>query len=322
MEIITIDLGSNSLRVLKYDCTSCEALGEFEKTVGTADGLAESGNISDEAINRIINAINESIEKLNYDPLRVIAVTTQALRVAKNNFDVLEKIKVATRITFKIIDGEKEANLTLLAIMYALKKEKLQNDEFLLLDIGGGSTELVVVSKEEQIVKSFPFGIVTLTQSKDQEDDFLNLKNEVEEFLKKGKVDIKDFLFISTAGTPTTICAVSLGMDYETYDKTKVNGKKLYFSDVCKIQQEFKNLNEDELKQKVGTGRTSYINMGVEIFKLFFKILDKEYSVVFDDGLREGIAIEFCLKNSCQKQNTELKEFGSEYYLEKNGNIC
>jgi exopolyphosphatase/guanosine-5'-triphosphate,3'-diphosphate pyrophosphatase len=301
MEIITIDLGSNSLRVLKYDCTSNQTLGEFEKTVGTADGLAKSGNISDEAIERIINALKESIEKLDYEPSKVVAVTTQAMRVAKNNVKVIEKIKVATGITFQIIAGDKEANLTLLAIEYALKREKLSSNEFLLLDIGGGSTELIVVSKNNVVAKSFPFGIVTLTQSTDQKDDFLRLKNEVEEFLKNGKVDTTNFQFISTAGTPTTICAVFLGMDYETYDKTKVNGTKLYLSDVCKIQQEFQNLSEEELKQKVGTGRTAYINTGVEIFKLFFEILNKEYSIVFDDGLREGVAIEFCLKNSCQK---------------------
>lgn len=299
MKIITIDLGSNSLRVLKYDCTTHQTLGEFEKTVGTADGLAKNGNISDEAIGRIINALNESIEKLNYEPSKVVAVTTQAMRVAKNNVEVIEKIKVATGITFQIIDGEKEANLTLLAIRYALKREKLPNDEFLLLDIGGGSTELIVVSKNNVITKSFPFGIVTLTQSTDQKDDFFRLKNEVEEFLKNGKIDIKNFSFISTAGTPTTICAVSLGMDYQTYDKTKVNGTKLYIYDVCKIQQEFQNLKEEELKQKVGTGRTAYINTGIEIFKLFFEILDKEYSIVFDDGLREGVALDFCSR-SCK----------------------
>lgn len=297
MEIITIDLGSNSLRVLKYDCNRKQTLGEYEKTVGTADGLMESGNISDEAIDRIINALNESIEKLNYDSSKVVAVTTQAMRVAKNNFEAIEKIKVTTGINFEIIDGEKEANLTLLAIQFALQREKLPSDEFLLLDIGGGSTELIIVSKEKTIAKSFPFGIVTLTQSQNQKEDFFTFQSEVKQFLKKSQVDISKSPFISTAGTPTTICAVHLGMDYQSYDKTKVNGTKLYLSDVCKIQSQFLSLNEDELKQKVGTGRTAYINTGVEIFKLFYQILDKGYSIVFDDGLREGVAIEHCLKS-------------------------
>ncbi len=297
MKITTIDLGSNSLRVLQYDCATHQSFGEYEKTVGTADGLMESGEISNEAIKRIINALLESIEKLQYEPTLAIAVTTQAMRVAKNNTSVIEKIKSATGITFQIIDGQKEAKLTLLAIEFALKREKLSSDQFLLLDIGGGSTELIIFSKEKKIAKSFPFGIVTLTQSKGQEDDFLNFKSEVEAFLKNSKVDITHFPFVSTAGTPTTICAINLGMDYQTYDKQKINGSKLFVSDVFKIQKEFQLMSEEELKQKVGTGRTAYINTDVEIFKLFYKILAKEYSIIFDDGLREGVAIDYCLND-------------------------
>jgi len=296
MEITTIDLGSNSFRVLKYDCDTNSTIGEYEKTVGTADGLIDSGNISSEAVIRIIKAIEESIEKLNYNPKDVVAVTTQAMRIAKNSAEVIEKITIATGVTFQIIDGQKEAMLTLLAIEYALKREKLSDDEFLLLDIGGGSTELIIVFKGEKIAKSFPFGIVTLTQSKNTKDDFDRLKGEVEEFVKNSKIDILNIPFVSTAGTPTTICAVHLGMDYQTYDKQKVNGTKLYLNDICKIQKQFQMMSEEELMQKVGTGRTAYINTGVEIFKLFFEILDKKYSIVFDDGLREGVAIEYCMK--------------------------
>jgi exopolyphosphatase/guanosine-5'-triphosphate,3'-diphosphate pyrophosphatase len=297
MKITTIDLGSNSFRVLQYDCITKKMMGEYEKTVGTADGLMASGTISTEAIDRIINAIDESITILQYNPKEAIAVTTQAMRIAKNNSEVIEKIKVNTGITFQIIDGEKEANLTLLAIEYALKREKLSSNEFLLLDIGGGSTELIVVSKEGKTVQSFPFGIVTLTQSSNNKKDFLRFKSEILNFLKNSKIDISNFPFISTAGTPTTICAVHLGMNHQTYDKAKVNGTKLYLSDVCKIQKEFQTESEEILIQKVGIGRTAYINTGIEIFKLFFEILDKEYSVVFDDGLREGVAIDFCVKN-------------------------
>jgi len=296
MKITTIDLGSNSFRVLQYDCITKQMMGEYEKTVGTADGLMASGTISDEAIGRIITAIDESIAILQYNPKEAIAVTTQAMRIAKNSQEVIEKIKANRGITFQIIDGEKEANLTLLAIEYALKRENLPSDEFLLLDIGGGSTELIVVSKEGKRAQSFPFGIVTLTQSTNQKEEFEILKSYVKTFLQEGNQDISQFPFISTAGTPTTICAVSLGMDYNSYDKNKVNGTKLFLQDVCKIQKDFSLISTEELIKKVGNGRTSYINTGVEIFKLFFEILNKEYSIVFDDGLREGVAIDFCLK--------------------------
>ncbi len=296
MKITTIDLGSNSLRVLQYDCINHKTIAEYEKTVGTADGLVETGKISDEAIMRITNALLESIQKIGYDPTQSIAVTTQAMRVATNNQEIIAKIEKQTGIKFQIIDGQKEASLTLLAIEYALKRENLPSENFLLLDIGGGSTELIVVSGENKIAKSFPFGIVTLTQSKDQTQMFREFQNEIAIFLQEISIDISSHAFVSTAGTPTTLCAVHLGMNYQTYDKHKVNGTKLYMNNVLDVQKEFQSLSEDELMIKVGTGRTAYINTGVEIFKLFYHLLKKDHSIVFDDGLREGVAINFCLQ--------------------------
>ena len=102
--VTSIDLGSNSFRVLKIDCISKETISEFETTVGTADGLSKSGDISVEALNRIITAIKKSIEVVNYNPHDAIAVTTQALRVANNAPYILQNIKENTGVSFSIID--------------------------------------------------------------------------------------------------------------------------------------------------------------------------------------------------------------------------
>ena len=106
--VTSIDLGSNSFRVLKYDCTLQKSIAEFDTTVGTANGLSQTGDISNEALLRIINAINTSIEIVDYDPKSAVAVTTQALRIANNSKEILEKIKSQTGIDFKIIDGKRE----------------------------------------------------------------------------------------------------------------------------------------------------------------------------------------------------------------------
>ena len=141
--ITSIDLGSNSFRVLQYECNSGKTIGEFETTVGLADGLSKTGKVSDEAVTRVINAIDKSLQKLHYEPKKAIAVTTHAMRKANNSQEVIQKLHETTGILFKIIDGNTEARLTLLAMKYALKREKLEADKFFLLDIGGGSTELI-----------------------------------------------------------------------------------------------------------------------------------------------------------------------------------
>ena len=63
-EVITIDLGSNSFRVLKFDSLNFKILDEYHQVVGLADGLINSGNISLEALNRVIDAINIAKEKV------------------------------------------------------------------------------------------------------------------------------------------------------------------------------------------------------------------------------------------------------------------
>ncbi len=69
-EVITIDLGSNSFRVLKYDCLNFKIIDEYHQVVGLADGLINSGLISFEALNRVIDAINIVKDKLSFNPRR------------------------------------------------------------------------------------------------------------------------------------------------------------------------------------------------------------------------------------------------------------
>lgn len=292
--ITTVDLGSNSMRILMFDCESKKTVGEFEKTVGTADGMGETGNITDAAIKRITTALNEGIEKLQFDPAKAIAVTTQAMRIAKNNSEVLKTIKEQTGISFTIIDGEREANLTLLAIEYALKRHELPSEKFIALDIGGGSTELIIVDKETR-VKSFPYGIVVLAQSDDRQVGLDALKKEMSEYLQEINLDLSTYSFVATAGTPTTIAAMMHKQTFATYNKHVVNGTIVTRQNIDEVQNYLNSLDEDELEIKVGTGLTHFIDTGIEIFKLVYGILQKESSVVFDDGLREGVAIDKCI---------------------------
>ena len=294
--ITSIDLGSNSFRVLKINGKDHTSLAEYEQTVGTADGLSKTGNISDEALNRIITAIKKSIDVVDYDPKSAVAVTTQALRVAKNSKEIIETIKKETGVVFNIIDGQKEAELTLLAMQYALKREKLKDDDFVLLDIGGGSTELIFFQEGKNFIKSFPYGIVTLAQSDDKNSDLKKFESEVIKFIDESNFDIKDSIFLSTAGTPTTVAALKHGLNYKTYDKNIVNGTTLSLKEVELIQQKLNSLEKEELILSVGTGREDYIDTGMSIYKLFFTTLKKDISIVFDDGLREGVAIDTSLR--------------------------
>lgn len=303
-EVVSIDLGSNSFRVLKYDCLNHKVVNDYHEVVGTADGLVDTGLICSTAQQRVIKALKQSIKKVNYNPKKAIAVTTAAMRKASNSEEVLKNIQENTGVKFTIIDGIEEARLTLLAVKQALKREKINSSNFVLLDIGGGSTEIIVNTQNKYTSKSFDFGIVTMTQEffkhKDLQKDLNLRKIEIRKYLDSLNLDLKDHTFVATAGTPTTIAAVKLGQDYFSYDKDIVNGTIVNLNDLEDCLSIFDNSNKDTITKLVGRGRVEFIQVGIYIYKSIFEVLGKNESIVLDDGLREGVAIDHCLKQKCK----------------------
>lgn len=298
-KVTTIDLGSNSFRVLIYDCLNNEIIGEYNEVVGMADGLNETKVISIEAQKRVINAILQSSIQLGYEPSKAICVTTAAMRLANNNQEVLKIFEERTGAKFNIIDGKEEARLTLLAVKYALKREKINSSKFVLLDIGGGSTEIIVNDGDSYDSHSFNFGIVTLTQKYLEYEDLMKELNshkvDIKTFLDELAIDLNDYTFVATAGTPTTIAAIKLGQDFFHYDKELVNGTILNLKDLEDSLDVFRNSSKDIITKLVGNGRVEFIEIGIYIYKAIFEVLRKNESIVLDDGLREGVAINHCI---------------------------
>ncbi|UTJ05220.1 exopolyphosphatase [Arcobacter roscoffensis] len=299
-EVVSIDLGSNSFRVLKYDCRNEKILAEYNEVVGMADGLVETNRISKDAMQRVIEAINKSVEIVNYDTKKAVAVTTAAMRKAKNNQEVLKYFKDETGVDFTIIDGKEEARLTLLAVKYALKREKINSSKFILLDIGGGSTEIIVNNNDTYKSHSFDFGIVTMTQEylhyHALNSDLEKRKKEIKKYLDSLEINLDDYTFVATAGTPTTVAAVKLGQDFFSYDKDVVNGTIVNLDDLQTCLTLLSNSSKEEITKLVGRGRVEFIEVGIFIYQAIYEVLGKSESIVLDDGLREGVAINACLK--------------------------
>jgi len=295
MKVIAIDLGSNSLTIVKYDCNSKKELGSFLENVRTAEGLVDSGKISKEAIKRVVYALNLAKKKLNFKDAKIRAVTTQALRVAQNAEAVIEEIYKKTGIKFEVISPQIEGRLTLKAVKNRLETIGVKKD-FVLVDIGGGSTELSYYIDGKIYSKSFELGIVTTANS-------CNTLKEIEQFVTKKTKNIKEFvkkfdnkrlIFCATAGTPTTLAAMKLGLTYNRYDASKVTGTKLTLKDLDFYLNKLLNMTPKEREIAVGVGRDDLIIAGVIIFKEIFKILHKDEVIVIDDGLSMGVAINEC----------------------------
>lgn len=297
--MVAFDLGSNTLRAVKFDCEAKERVKEYEKIVQTADGLQESGEIKKITIEKIVEAIKEAKKVIDTKDEQIAAVATAALRIASNSEKVLKIIKKETGVDFRVISGTEEANYTAVAVSERLKKLGLQNEDFLLLDLGGGSSEIYIKKEQRSFIKSFPLGIVTLTQKYDSISDVKeSLENETKEIRKFIDEIYKQFskpkLFVSTAGTATTLASFKQGIDYEHYDHAKVTGVILSINDIDQALQKLLSMSEEERNRWVGVGRSDFIISGISILKKILKITEFDNMVVIDDGLREGVAIDKC----------------------------
>jgi len=297
--VVAVDLGSNTLRVVEYDCVRHMATLVFEKIVKTADKIEQRGYIGKEALERVIEALKEAQAKIDFEGQEVVAVTTEAMRQASNADEILEQIQKETGVSFHVIDGDEEARLTLLAVATRLKKLQHHASSFVLVDIGGGSTELIFSYVNNVVTKSFPVGIVTLAQRyptlEALEEALPEVMQPIKAFVEQvvqqyGKVES----MVATAGTPTTVAAMKLGMCYATYDGSKVNGTIIEKSELRENLKRLLAMPFEEREVCVGVGRSDLIAAGILIFESLYTILDQTKAIVIDDGLREGVAIDWC----------------------------
>ena len=298
--IIAIDLGSNSLRILKMNCETKERLGEFHRTVKTADGLATIGEINVEALTRVVEALNVAKDELDFSDAKVKAVTTEAIRQAKNGDEILKSIEEKTGISFEVIDGVAEAKYALAATQNRLKLLGKEPKSFMMVDIGGGSTEMMFhYGEEKSFSKSFQVGIVTVTQKfkglREVAEAIPVLMNPMKHYYNEvvsqyGEVE----LFIATAGTPTTIAAMKHGMEYETYDAQKIHGTILSQKELVEKLMALIEMTPEQRVKTVGVGRDDLIASGVLIYDELYTISGFKESMVIDDGIREGVAFSMC----------------------------
>lgn len=297
--MITCDLGSNTLRVLKFDCKTKKRVREFEKVVRTAQNLYKTNVICEESIQRIFSALEEANELIDFKSDEVHCVTTEAMRRAENSAQIIKQIQQKFGIDFNIIDGEEEARLTLLGIEMGLEEAKISTDNYVMMDLGGGSTEISFKKDGITISKSFPFGIVTTAEIHQNieniEKNIQNITFEINDFIKENKINLSEYKkFVATAGTPTTVAAFIEGIDYKSYSYEQINGKVLHVDDFIASLKSLLKLDEKQREFWVGTNRSDLVCAGILIVKDIMQKLNFQECIVIDNGLREGLAISKC----------------------------
>ena len=103
--MIGCDLGTNTMRVVEIDCDTRARVKEFERIVKTGQNLKKTGKISTEAIHNIFEALRDASKIFDFDNNKVKCVTTEAMRLATNSSEILQRIQEEFCLDFQIISG-------------------------------------------------------------------------------------------------------------------------------------------------------------------------------------------------------------------------
>ncbi len=302
MNIASIDIGTNTvlLLVVDYDHVTkkLKTLLNDYRMPRIGRGLISGEPITENSKNNLFQVLSDYkdiIEKHNCSI--VLATATNALRIASNSAEIISKIKSDFKLDVKIISGEEEAKFAFLGSTY----ESVTDVPKLVIDIGGGSTELIY-GKDDEIIysKSFPFGAVSLTekyfdQLNEVEDNISKIKSEIRKTIT-GFTDLldKEFEAIAVAGTPTSLSCIMQNL--KEYDDEKVEGSYLKINFIEKMIGEFSAKSSTEILNNFGSivkGREDIILAGTIILSEICKIFNIDSVRVSSKGIRYGAVVNY-----------------------------
>lgn len=308
-----IDLGTNNCRMLVGTPTAqgFHILDSFSRVVRLGEGLYETGQLSEMAMERAIASLSicaERVQRFAGDelngPIRLRAIATEACRQAENGHEFVRRVRETTGLPLEIINPREEAELAVESCAPLLRRA---GRRALLFDIGGGSTEIAWVRLDAgphpELIGylSLPVGVVTLSErcagacyqnegfSRLAEDIVVMLRpfeavHRIGEEIRRGGV-----VMVGTSGTVTTLAGVSLKLD--RYRRGLVDGVSLSRRAVDEALAEARALGRDGLSRHpcIGHERVEFVLPGCAIFAAIHELWQAPRLMVADRGLREGM---------------------------------
>ena len=316
-----IDLGTNNCRLLvaRASIDGFEVIDAYSRPVRRGEGVALSGVLCGDAIERTLSALDVCAAKIGRNHVtRARHIATEACRRACNGEDFLTLVEQRTGLHFDVIPPSEEARLALASCEDLLAPEIPYG---LLIDIGGGSTEVSWVRVQPRPgragavvtelidMTSVPWGVVTLTEacvgglSRDRAvtracyDDMVEriqaslrpfcVTHGIGAALERGEVQM-----VGASGTVTTVSAHNLGL--KRYNRTLVDGSRIGRDSILRICDKLSNLSVAELTHLpcIGDDRADLALAGGAILEAVCRQWPVPMVRVADRGLREGVLMD------------------------------
>jgi exopolyphosphatase/guanosine-5'-triphosphate,3'-diphosphate pyrophosphatase len=306
MRIASIDIGTNTFRILVCELYDKELKKLYVDRIITrlGGGFTKEGKITEDAIRRSLSALRKFAKIIKrYKVGKMRAVATSVVRESQNGSKFLERVQKETGIKTEVISGEEEAQLTVDGV---LKSVSVFTEYSVIFDIGGGSTEYILVKKGKVLgLVSTNLGVVHLAERYLKTDipsqsDIKKLSEEIENVLSSQlswiqRVLSSNLTLVGTAGTPTTLAAIQLGLT--KYDPDLVNGFILTHHMLVDIFKTLIGITPQKRLEIAGLekGREDVIIPGTLIMLKTMKRFSKKNILVSDGGLLEGVAYSLIL---------------------------
>ncbi len=322
-----LDLGTNSCRMLiaQPKGSQFHVVDSFSKSVQLGAGLEKTGKLNRGSMIRTIQALRVCQQKLKKHKVkRMRLVATEACRRAKNASDFIRQVRRETGLKLDIILPEEEARL---AVISCAPLVSTKTEQLLVVDIGGGSTELVWLDltsvppreRPRSIMRlhagfhpsespfpaakvvdwiSVPLGVATLRDQFNDVDDDAARYALMSWFFEENLADFapyrdeqarEGFQIIGTSGTVTTVAASHLGL--KRYDRTKVDGLRMSSNQIETVIQSYLELGPAGRRRdpRIGNDRQALIMSGSAILQALLRSWPTDRLSVADRGLREGL---------------------------------
>lgn len=299
-----IDIGTNSVLLLIGEPLpdgSVKVIEDRAEGTRLGEGLAASGSISDDAAGRTMETLKAYMGLCDERHVSGIAcVGTAALREASNAGDFLMLVSRSFGLNVEVISPEREAELT-----YRAAEHDFGSD-IVVLDIGGGSTELITRDPESRLqLVSLPVGCVSLLEDfiksdPTNADELTRARSRVRELLES-EVELKmyarpnDRKFVATAGTATTLMAMNLAL--EPYRAEVVHGSTLSIAVLREIMDDLisKTVEQRRAIKGLPAQRADVILTGAALLHEAMSYLGYSGAIISDRGVKWGLFYEkFC----------------------------
>ncbi len=306
MIIASIDIGSNTILLLiaRVDLKSGEImpLRDEQRIPRIAKGLTPGGKISENSITQMLEILSDYFELINkFKCEKVLVSGTSAFRLASNSIEIILTIKTKFNVNLNILTGKEEAEYA----FWGTKEYGIFNENRLVIDIGGGSTEIIYGSQNKIIYKkSFSIGVVSLSEryldyklpGKEKVAEIREMLNQKFALLPISK--LAPVKTVAIAGTPVTLACIQKELQF--YKEGDVEGSILTVAEIKNLCDYFTKYSPGELLNlypNILQNREDLILSGSLILLYISELFSIDKVIVSTKGIRFGAIIKYILTN-------------------------